>query len=91
MAAHPNTLSGPSQFRDWMARRGFNQSDAATHLGFGEPYLSQLLSAERFPGLTNAIHIERMTGISVEAWASQLAEDARRQPAMAGKRRVAKE
>lgn len=86
-----NTLHGPTQFRDWMVRRGFNQAEAAKYLGFTEPYLSQLLSEDRCPGLRNSIHIERMTGISVEAWASQLADEDRRQTAIAGKPRVGKE
>lgn len=62
--------SGPEQFRDWMRRRGFNQSDAARYLEFDQPYVSQLLSGVRCPGLANAIHLERLTGIPVEAWAT---------------------
>lgn len=60
---------GPEQFKDWMRRRGFTQADAARYLQFDEPYVSVLLSGKRSPGLTNAIHIERLTGIPVEAWA----------------------
>lgn len=62
--------SGPEQFKDWMRRRGFNQADAARYLQFDEPYVSVLRSGKRTPGLDNAIHIERLTGIPVEAWAS---------------------
>jgi transcriptional regulator with XRE-family HTH domain len=62
--------SGAEQLRDWMRRRGFKQADAARYLEFDEPYISVLLSAKRTPGLDNAIKLERLTGIPVEAWAS---------------------
>lgn len=81
-------LSGPAQFREWMRRRVYTQADACRFLKFDEPYLSGLLTGRRSPGLTNAIHIERMTGISVEAWTSDLDNDAVRQPALSGKRSV---
>ena len=74
-----------------MRRRGFTQADAARYLEFDEPYVSGLVNGARTPGLWNALHVERLTGIPVEAWASELDDDARRQPAMAGKRKVAKE
>lgn len=74
-----------------MRRRGFTQADAARYLGFEEPYLSKLIARRRAPGLTNAIHIERLTGISVEAWATELDESAKRQPALAGKRTLPKD
>ena len=61
-----------------MRRRGFTQADAARHLEVTQPQITQWLTAgtgRRSPGLENAIHIERMTGIPVEAWAaSELAE-----------------
>lgn len=53
-----------------MRRRGFTQADAARYLETDEPYISVLLSAKRSPGLANAIRLERLTGIPVEAWAS---------------------
>jgi transcriptional regulator with XRE-family HTH domain len=62
--------SGPDQLRDWMRRRGFTQADAARYLAVDEPYVSVLLSGKRTPGLDNAIRLERLTGIPVEAWAS---------------------
>lgn len=79
-------FSGAEQFRDWMRRRGFNQADAARYLQFDEPYVSVLLSGKRTPGLDNAIHLERLTGIPVEAWASsELGEPD--QPVTAGARK----
>ena len=73
-----------------MRRRGFTQADACRYLGFDEPYLSGLLSGRRSPGLANAICLERLTGIPVEAWAHEVADADDRQPAVAAKRKVAK-
>lgn len=74
--------SGPDQLRDWMERRGIrNQRDAAELLEITEVFLSQLLNSRRKPGLDNAIKIERLTGIPVEAWLlnelSEMADDGR--------------
>lgn len=62
--------SGPEQLKDWMRRRGFTQADAARYLQVDEPYVSVLVSGKRTPGLANAVKLERLTGIPVEAWAS---------------------
>jgi transcriptional regulator with XRE-family HTH domain len=51
-----------------MDRRMVNQRETAELLGITEAYLSQLLNNKRQPGLDNAIKIERLTGIPVEAW-----------------------
>ena len=80
--------SGPEQLRDWMRRRGFTQADAARYLEYNEPMVSRILSGGYSPGLKNAIHLERLTGIPVEAWASGLDENDEQQPALAGKRKV---
>lgn len=58
-----------------MRRRGFNAAGAARFLGFDQPYMSVLLSGKRTPGLDNAIKLERLTGIPVEAWASTELDD----------------
>ena len=62
--------SGPEQFKDWMHRRRFMQKEAADYLGWHESYVSHLLSGKRLPGLDNALRLERLSGIPVEAWAS---------------------
>jgi transcriptional regulator with XRE-family HTH domain len=62
--------SGPQQLRDWMERRGFNQTETAAFIGIDATYLSQVLNDVRTPGLTNALRIERHTGIPVESWAA---------------------
>lgn len=67
--------SGPDQLRDWMDRRGLNQTETAIKLGVPVSFLSMLVNGHRSPGLGNAVAIERMTGIPVEAWvASELHE-----------------
>jgi transcriptional regulator with XRE-family HTH domain len=62
--------NGPEQLKDWMHRRRFMQKEAAEYLGWDETYVSRILTGGRIPGLDNAIHLERMTGIPVEVWAS---------------------
>lgn len=80
--------SGAEQLKDWMERRGFNQRETATHFGWDETFISQLITERRKPGLMNAIRIERETGIPVEAWASsELDESAEAVPASRGKRK----
>lgn len=63
-------LDGVEQLKDWMRRRGFTQADAARYLAWTEPYLSKVMTGAFGLGLKNAIALERLTGIPVEAWAS---------------------
>jgi transcriptional regulator with XRE-family HTH domain len=60
--------SGREQLKDWMGRRGLNQTETAGHFGWDITFISQLVNGRRLPGLTNAVKIERETGIPVEAW-----------------------
>jgi transcriptional regulator with XRE-family HTH domain len=60
--------SGAAQLKDWMRRRGFNQADACRFLGFDQASMSNFCAGKRTPGLETAIHLERLTGIPVEAW-----------------------
>lgn len=84
--------SGPEQLRDWMRRRGFTQADAARYLEYTESLMSRILNGGYNPGLKNAIHLERLTGIPVEAWAaSAVASDDEPEPVTAGKRKLAKD
>lgn len=53
-----------------MDRRGFKLADAAAYFGWDQTFISKLLNGHRSPGLTNALHIERHTGIPCEAWES---------------------
>lgn len=62
--------SGPEQLKDWIERRGFNQRLAAAFLGWDESIISNMLTGKRGIGLENAVYLERMTGIPVEAWVS---------------------
>jgi transcriptional regulator with XRE-family HTH domain len=67
--------TGAEQLSEWMRRAKMNQAEAARYLGFDAPYVSVLLSGKRTPGLDNAILLERLTGIPVEAWASSELDD----------------
>lgn len=79
--------SGNEQLKDWMRRRGFTQADAARYLQFDEPYISVLTSGKRTPGLDNAVKLERLTGIPVEAWMeSDLNESPAREQSIVPKR-----
>ena len=80
--------SGAEQLKDWMDRRGFNHTEAAEYLGWDMTFVSKLVNGKRAPGLTNAVKIERETGIPVEAWmSSDLDETVGAEPVKAGKRR----
>lgn len=46
------------------------QTEMAEYLGWDETYVSRILTGARVPGLDNALHLERKTGIPVEVWAS---------------------
>jgi transcriptional regulator with XRE-family HTH domain len=46
-----------------------NDYELADLLHVGRPYLSQLLSGQRNPGLAMAVRIEDATGIPARAWA----------------------
>lgn len=83
--------TGAEQLKDWMDRRWplstRKAREAGEYLGFDESFISQLLRGDRRPGLTNAIIIERGSGIPVEAWVSDaLDESAETVPAKARKR-----
>lgn len=62
--------SGAEQLSDWISRRAVNKTEASLLLGIDPTFLAKLLSGDRTPGLGNAIKIERVTGIAVEAWVS---------------------
>ena len=83
--------SGAEQLKDWMDRRWplstRKQREAAEHLGWDETFISQLLRGVRTPGLTNAIKIERLSGIPVEAWVSSELDEAEESVAPARSKR----
>lgn len=79
--------TGAEQLVDWMRRRGFTARDTANHFDWDETFISKLVKGHRLPGLTNAIRIERETGIPVEAWvSSELDEQPADEPQAARKR-----
>ena len=60
--------SGRERLHNWIKRSKVNQRQAAEIIGVHPVVLCQWLSGERLPGLTNALLIEHVTGISVESW-----------------------
>jgi transcriptional regulator with XRE-family HTH domain len=58
-----------------MERRGTNLEETARLLDFNQTFLSKILNGHRRPGLTNAIKIENVTGISVRVWAAEPASE----------------
>lgn len=66
--------SGREQLTDWIARRGFNQTEAAEYLGLHKAEISYYVNGVRTPGLETAVLIERLSGIPVEAWTSAVHE-----------------
>ena len=80
--------SGAEQLLDWMKRRGFTNTEASAHFGWDITFVSKLVNGHRLPGLTNAIKLERETGIPVEAWLpSELDTDTESVGASRGKRK----
>ena len=82
-------LPGAEQFRDWIDRRfplsHRKQRECAAFFDWDETFISQLLSGGRTPGLTNAVIIERETGIPAAAWVSS--EMDKQEPVGAGRSR----
>lgn len=66
----PGFLDGHRMLRAWINRARINQTDAAELLRMEPSYLSGILNRTRRPGLDNAVWIERITGVVVEAWVS---------------------
>lgn len=83
--------AGAKQLQEWMDRRWplseRKAREAAEHFGWDESFISQLLRGDRRPGLTNAIKIERKSGIPVEAWVSSELDEMESVPAGNGRKR----
>lgn len=67
--------SGPQLFRDWMERSKMNNAAASAYLGLDKSVVTKLASGLRSAGLKIAVHLERRTGIPVEAWMSDDADE----------------
>lgn len=77
-------LDGAKCLEKWLERAKLRPTQAAPMLRMHKTYLSGILNGSRRPGLDNAVWIERMTGIPVEAWVST--EDGGMAQPMPGKR-----
>jgi transcriptional regulator with XRE-family HTH domain len=83
--------TGRERLRAWIERSKLNQVQAAEILSINYVMLSQMLTGVRSPGLSTAIKIEDITGISVRSWGlSRVSKDETAEPAMAGKPKVTK-
>lgn len=67
--------AGRDQLRAWLVRSKLNQVQGARALSLTETYMSLLLSGHRKPGRDNAIKLERLTGVPVEAWSATELDD----------------
>lgn len=62
--------SGRERLAAWLKRSNLNQREGAKLLRLHWTFLNQILLGRRSPGLANAVLIERVTGVPVEAWLS---------------------
>jgi plasmid maintenance system antidote protein VapI len=63
--------SGSELLKQWIERSGYKrQADVAEFFQFKESFLSMLVNGKRVPSLDNAVKIESLTGIPVQAWTS---------------------
>jgi len=62
--------SGGAQLLEWRRRRGHTQSEVAKILGCDPSMVSHLETGARSPRLPLSVKIQRLTGISHEAWVS---------------------
>lgn len=69
-------MNGPALLTDWIKRMKFKTYvDAAEYLGVDKSILTKLANGTRAAGLTIALRLERKTGIPVEAWESDAADE----------------
>lgn len=84
-------LHGRERLVAWIARSKVNQREAARILGLDHTYLNQILSGKRVPGLANAVKIETVTGIAVEAWVpTEVGTEDEPEPVRVGNARMSK-
>lgn len=63
-----------TQLRAWRDSNGFSQAQACQALGgFDQSVFSKLERGKRTPTRTQSVLIERVTGVSVEAWDESMA------------------
>lgn len=57
------------QLKAWRESKGLSQAQACGELGgFDQSVYSKWERGERTPTRTQAVHVERVAGVSVEAW-----------------------
>ena len=60
--------AGSRALRLWLDRSSTRRAELADQLSISRPYLSQILHAERRPGLDLLVRIEQRTGVPVVSW-----------------------
>jgi transcriptional regulator with XRE-family HTH domain len=59
---------GSEQLAAWIQRSNLKQVEAARKLGFDRTTLNKILKRVRTPGRENAIRLQRIAGVPIEAW-----------------------
>ena len=77
-------LPGRERLAQWIKRSKLDQQETAALIEMDPAVLSKILVGRRRPGLDNALKIERVTGIPVEAWQSSPEDEKSTEPATAG-------
>lgn len=65
--------SGREDLAAWLSRTCMSHKALATRLRISEPYMSQLLSGRRTPGLELATDIMVLTGVPAVSWVDKVA------------------
>jgi plasmid maintenance system antidote protein VapI len=61
-------VAGREQLAAWIKRAKVKKGDAAELIGISRSFMSHILGGHRRPTLPNAVKIQEVTGIPVEAW-----------------------
>lgn len=72
-SSHRPGRIGRQALRTWMQRSGLSQNELAAQLGISRPYMCQVFSGARRPGLDILVRMEGLTGIPTRSW-SDIAE-----------------
>lgn len=78
------------RLKGWRARAGLSQHAAAARIGAQAPHWQQWETGAKRPALANAIRIEALTGIPIEAWIDDDDVETQRAMRIAIERRVAR-
>lgn len=69
-----SAMEGSHPLKEWRAREGLRQEDAAERLGISKPTVSRLEKGRRKPSLALAAKLSERTGIPVKLFRPDLVE-----------------